>query len=59
MSPPTDSSPLDLGRLSKAELKDLVLKLLAKVADLDRTAAAQRDEIAAQGRAWATEHQAE
>jgi len=46
MSPPIDSLPIDLDRLSNAELKDLVLKLLAKVADLDRTVAAQRDEIA-------------
>jgi hypothetical protein len=46
MSPPIDSPLLDLDRLSNTELKDLVLKLLAKVADLDRTVAAQRDEIA-------------
>ena len=46
MSPPTDSPPLDLDRLSHAELKDLVLQLLAKVADLNRTVVAQRDEIA-------------
>jgi hypothetical protein len=38
--------PADLDRLSHAELKDLVLQLLEKVADLQRIVAAQRDEIA-------------
>jgi transposase IS66 family protein len=38
--------PADLDRLSHAELKSLVLKLLEEVADLRRTVAALRDEIA-------------
>jgi hypothetical protein len=38
--------PADLDRLSHAELKDLVLKLLREMAELRRTVDAQRDEIA-------------
>src|ERR1700730_3923658 len=38
--------PQDIDGLSPAKLKDLVLKLLEKVAALERTVAAQRDEIA-------------
>src|SRR5215213_2288808 len=38
--------PADLKALSPAELKALVLDLLGKMADLERTVAAQREEIA-------------
>src|SRR5215213_6882123 len=37
--------PADLDALCPAELKALVLDLLGKMADLERTAAAQREEI--------------
>jgi hypothetical protein len=38
--------PADIDRLSAADLKSLVLKLLEEVSGLRRTVAAQRDEIA-------------
>jgi hypothetical protein len=38
--------PENIDGLSPAELRDLVVKLLEKVAELERTVAAQRDEIA-------------
>src|ERR1700758_3964187 len=46
MSPPTDSPPIDLARLSKAELKRLVVKQWEDLAELNRVVAALRDEIA-------------
>ena len=38
--------PENIDSLSPAELKDLVYELLGKVVQLERTVAAQRDEIA-------------
>jgi hypothetical protein len=46
MSPPIDSPPIDLARLSKAELKRLVVKQWEDLAELNRVVAALRDEIA-------------
>src|ERR1700680_1355167 len=46
MSPPIDSPPADLDRLSKAELKRLVVKQCEQLAELHRVVAALRDEIA-------------
>lgn len=40
------SPPDDIDGLSAAELKDLLLKASAKMADMQRTIAALRDEIA-------------
>ena len=40
------ASPVDPDALSPAELKALVAELLAKLAELERTVAAQREEIA-------------
>jgi uncharacterized small protein (DUF1192 family) len=46
MSPPIDSLPADLNRLSKAELKSLVVKQWEQLTELQRVVAALRDEIA-------------
>jgi hypothetical protein len=46
MSPPIDSPPADLNRLSKAELKSLVVKQWEQLTELQRVVAALRDEIA-------------
>ena len=40
------SSPPNLDALSSSELKDVVIALLGRVTALERTVAAQRDEIA-------------
>jgi hypothetical protein len=37
--------PTEIDGLSPAELKELVIELLGKIAELERTIAAQRDEI--------------
>jgi hypothetical protein len=46
MSPPIDSPPADLNRLSKAALKSLVVKQWEQLTELQRVVAALRDEIA-------------
>ena len=51
--------PADVDRLSAADLKSLVLKLLEEVSDLRRTVAAQRDEIPAQRWTGPAEYQTE
>jgi hypothetical protein len=46
------SPPPDLDTLSSGELKALVLGLLVRVRDLERTVVAQRDEIGRLNRSW-------